>query len=348
MAVQSDSLGFIPVPPALSTVNAGIFGLGMCVPDKVLSNADLMKIVDTNDEWIVSRTGIRERRITDPDTASSDLAIVAANRALADAGITADDLELIICATATGDFVWPATACIIQDKIGAKRAGAFDLSAACSGFCYGMATAAGFIQTGAMRNVLVVGVDTLTKQINWEDRSTCILFGDGAGAAVMAPCRPNEGLLSSVLGADGGGLESVWMPAGGVRTPLTQDGIDNKLNCITMKGAEVYKFAIRIIPEAIDQALARACLKPCDISLLVMHQANLRIIQSVAEKLGLAEDRVFVNVDKYGNTSAASVPMALTEAQEQGRLKRGDIVATVGFGAGLTWGANVLRWNRGE
>ena len=348
MSVQLRSPASAPIPAASCTINAGISGLGMSVPDKVLSNADLMKIVDTNDEWIVSRTGIRERRITDPETASSDLAIIASNRALKDAGLTARDIDLIICATATGDFIWPSTACIIQDKIGATRAGAFDLSAACSGFCYGMATAAGFIQTGAMRNVLVVGVDTLTKLINWEDRSTCILFGDGAGAAVMSPCHPNEGLLASVLGSDGGGLESVWMPAGGVRTPLTQEGIDKKLNCITMKGAEVYKFAIRIIPEAVEQALAKAEMKSCDISLLVMHQANLRIIQAVSEKLGLAEDRVFVNVDKYGNTSAASVPMALTEAQEQGRLKRGDIVATVGFGAGLTWGANVQRWSRGE
>ena len=333
---------------SIAAYNAGISGLGMSVTDKILSNEDLMKVVDTNDEWIVSRTGIRERRIADADTASSDLAIIASNRALADAGITANDLDLIICATATGDFIWPSTACIIQDKIGAGRAGAFDLSAACSGFCYGMATAAGFIQTGAMRHVLVVGVDTLTKQINWEDRATCILFGDGAGAAVMSPCHNEEGLLASVLGADGSGLESVWMPAGGVRTPLTQQGIDARLNCITMKGAEVYKFAIRIIPEAIEQALAKAGLTSCDISLLVMHQANLRIIQSVAEKLGIDFDRVFVNVDRYGNTSAASVPIALTEAQEQGRLKRGDVVATVGFGAGLTWGANVLRWNRGE
>lgn len=348
MTLQQDPLLSTPFPQANCSVNAGITGMGMCVPDKILSNADLMKIVDTNDEWIVTRTGIRERRITDPGTASSDLAIVAANRALEDAGLTSNDIDLIICATATGDFIWPSTACIIQDKIGATRAGAFDLSAACSGFCYGMATAAGFIQTGAMRNVLVVGVDTLTKQINWEDRATCILFGDGAGAAIMSPCSVGEGVLASVLGSDGSGLESVWMPAGGVRTPLTQEGIDGKLNCITMKGAEVYKFAIRIIPDAIEQALAKAGLKSCDISLLVMHQANLRIIQSVAQKLGIEAERVFVNVDRYGNTSAASVPIALTEAQSQGRLKRGDIVATVGFGAGLTWGANVLRWNRGE
>ena len=333
-------------PPMEGLCNAGIVGLGMCVPDRVLTNEDLSKLVETNDEWIVSRTGIKERRITDADTASSDLAIVAAQRALKDAGVEPEELDLVLCATATGDYIWPATACIIQDKIGAKRAAAFDLSAACAGFCYGLATAAGFVQTRAMRRVLVVGVDTLTKQVNWNDRGTCILFGDGAGAAVLAPCAPEEGLLASALGADGSGVQSVWMPAGGVRTPLTQEGIDAKQNCITMKGAEVYKFAVRVIPDAVEEALKRACLRPGDISLLVMHQANLRIIQAVGDRLGLSPDKVFVNVQKYGNTSAASVPMALTEAQEQGRLKRGDIVATVGFGAGLAWGANIMRWNR--
>jgi len=330
-----------------NSVNAGIVGLGMCVPEKVLTNDELSQIVDTNDEWIVSRTGIRERRVTDTATASSDLALVAARQALDDAGIDPMDLDLVICATATGDYVWPATACIIQDKLGARRAGAFDLSAACSGFCYGMATAAGFIQTGAMKNILVVGVDTLTKQLDWTDRSTCILFGDGAGAAVMTACDAHEGLLTSVLGADGRGLESVWMPAGGVRTPITQEAIDNRLNCIKMKGAEVYKFASRIIPDVIEQALAKAGLTAADIDLLVMHQANLRIINAAAERLGVAPEKVFVNVHRYGNTSAASVPIALTEAMREGRLKRGDIVATVGFGAGLTWGANIIRWNRG-
>lgn len=344
--LHPDSHSHAVFPPLEGLCNAGIVGLGMCVPDRILTNEDLAQIVETNDEWIVSRTGIKERRITEPDVASSDLAIVAAQRALKDAGIAPEDLDLILCATATGDYVWPATACIIQDKIGAKRAAAFDLSAACAGFCYGLATAAGFIQTRAMRHVLVVGVDTLTKQINWEDRSTCILFGDGAGAAVLAPCAPNEGILASALGADGSGLQSVWMPAGGVRTPLTQEGIDQKLNCITMKGAEVYKFAVKVIPETLEEALARACLRPCDVSLLVMHQANLRIINAVAERLGVPSEKVFVNVQRYGNTSAASVPIALTEAQEQGLLKRGDIVATVGFGAGLVWGANVLRWNK--
>ncbi len=334
--------------PTEAGFHAGIVGLGMCVPDRILTNDDLSKIVDTTDEWITKRTGIRERRITDPDTATSDLATIAAERALADAGIAAADLDLVLCATATGDFLWPATACIVQNRIGATRAAAFDLAAACSGFCYGLATAAGFIQSGAMRRVLVIGADTLSKQVNWEDRSTCILFGDGAGAAVLAPCAPDEGILASCLGADGSEVESVWMPAGGTRTPLTEAEMLLKHNTIHMKGREVYEFVMKVVPEVIEQALHRACLRTDDISLLVLHQANLRIIEGVGKRLKISDDRLFVNVDRYGNTSAASIPIALTEAAEQGRIRRGDIVVTVGFGAGLTWAANVLRWNRDE
>ncbi len=344
MAVQTEN-GDANLVNLTTLLGARITGLGMCVPDRVLTNADLEKIVDTNDEWIVSRTGIRERRICDPNTLSSDLAIQASINALSNASIKAEDVDLVLCATATGDYIWPSTACIIQNAIGARKAGAFDLSAACSGFCYGLATAAGFVQTGAMKNVLVVGVDTLTKQVNWEDRSTCILFGDAAGAAVITPCTAGEGVLASVLGADGSGLESVWMPAGGLKMPLTQEAIDNKLNCIQMKGADVYKFAVRLIPDIIEATLARAGLTTNDIDHLVMHQANMRIINAVANKLQIPESKVFVNVDRYGNTSAASVPLALTEAFGQGRFKQGDIIATVGFGAGLTWGANVIRWS---
>lgn len=326
--------------------HAGIAGLGMCVPDRVLTNHDLAQMVETSDEWITTRTGIRERRISDADTLTSDLAVKAAQNALQDAGIAPEDLELVLCATTTGDYLWPATACIIQERIGAKRAAAFDISAACSGFCYALATATGFIQSGAMQKVLIIGADTLSKQINWEDRGTCILFGDGAGAAVLTPCAPDEGVLTSVLGADGSGLESVWLPAGGQKTPLTPEVIAQKLNCIAMQGKEVYRFAAQIVPELIREALDRACLRPSDVSLLVLHQANIRIIQSVAERLDIPMEKVFVNLDRYGNTSAASVPIALTEAQQQERLHRGDIVVTVGFGAGLTWAANVIRWNK--
>ncbi len=332
--------------PAASGVHAGIAGMGMCVPDRILTNDDLAKLVDTNDEWIASRTGIRERRVTDTDTATSDLAIVAAQRALADAKMDAAELDLVLCATTTGDYIWPATACVIQERIGAKRAAAFDVSAACSGFCYALATAAGFIQSGAMRNILVIGADTLSKQLNWQDRSTCILFGDGAGAAVLTPCAPDMGILASSLGSDGSGIEAVWVPAGGSRTPITQEVIDSKLDRIAMRGQEVYRFAVRIVPEVVLEALRKACLSPCDVRLLILHQANRRIIEGAAERLGIPMENVFVNLDRYGNTSAGSIPIALTEAAEQGLLSKGDIVVTVGFGAGLTWGANVIRWNR--
>lgn len=342
---QADTLP--PLVPA-EGLHAGIAGLGMCVPDRVLTNEDLTKIVDTTDEWITKRTGIRERRLTDPDTATSDLATVAAERALADAGIAAADLDLILCATATGDYPWPATACVIQNRLGATRAAAFDLSAACSGFCYGLATAAGFIQSGAMRRILVIGADTLSKQVNWEDRSTCILFGDGAGAAVLTPCAHDQGVLASSLGSDGSQVESVWMPAGGTRTPLTAAEAALKHNTIQMKGREVYEFVMKVVPEVIEEALRRACLRTEDVNLLVLHQANLRIIEGVGKRLQISNERLFVNVDRYGNTSAASVPIALTEAAQQGRIKQGDVVVTVGFGAGLTWAANVIRWNREE
>ena len=338
--------------PIQKPIRALIAGLGMSVPESIVTNDDLAQRIDTNDEWIVSRTGIRERRVAGPETATSDLATVAAQRALADAGVEAADLDLVLCATTSGDYIWPATACVVQHNIGARRAAAFDLGAACSGFCYGLATAAGFIESGAMRRILVIGADTLTKQLNWDDRSTCILFGDGAGAAVVtagaADKNQEEGVLASALGADGGGRDSVWIPAGGTRTPVTPEVLAARQNCIAMRGQEVYRFAVQIVPEVIAEALKRACLHPGDISLLVMHQANIRIIRSAAERLALPAEKVFVNLDRYGNTSAASVPMALAEAAQQGRLKRGDIVVTVGFGAGLTWAANVIRWSRSE
>jgi 3-oxoacyl-[acyl-carrier-protein] synthase-3 len=330
----------------LENARAGILGLGFSVPERVLTNDELAGMVDTTDEWIVTRTGIRERRVADAKVATSDLATEASARALDAAGISADELDLVLCATTSGDYLWPATACIVQGRIGATRAAAFDLSAACSGFCYALATAAGFIQSGAMRRILVIGADTLTKQLNWQDRSTCILFGDGAGAAVLGPCGPDEGILSSVLGADGRGVESIWIPAGGTRTPSTQETFSAGLNCIAMQGKEVYRFAVQIVPEVIQEALKRACLTPGDVDLLVMHQANVRIMRAAAERLGLPWERVFVNLDRYGNTSAGSIPIALAEAQEQDRLRRGSIVVTVGFGAGLTWAANVIRWSK--
>ena len=327
-------------------INAGIMGVGMAVPDRLLTNADLEKLVDTNDEWIMSRTGIRERRICSPDETSSTLGSRAARQALADAGVRPDELELIICATATGDYIWPSTACVIQAEIGAGRCTAYDLSAACSGFVFGLATAAGFIKSGLMKRILVIGVDTLTKQLNWEDRGTCILFGDGAAAAVVGPCAPGEGILATSMGSDGTGVEQIIMPAGGTKMPVTAEAIEKKLNCIHMKGAEVFKFAVKIMGDACVDALNRAGLTSVDVDLFIPHQANIRIIRAAADRMNLPPEKVFVNVDRYGNTSAASIGIAMREALDQGRIQRGSVVVTVGFGAGLTWGANVIRWSR--
>jgi 3-oxoacyl-[acyl-carrier-protein] synthase III len=337
---------FAPGLPGRPAINAGILGVGMAVPDTILTNDDIAKRVETNNEWIVSRTGIEERRVCGPNDNSSSLGLLAARRALEHAGVAPEEIDLIICGTATGDYPWPATACLIQEQLGAKKAAAFDLSAACSGFSYGLATGAGFIQNGSMKRVLVIGVDTLSKQVDWEDRSTCILFGDGAGAALLGPCAPDEGILASSLGADGSGFEQIWLEGGSNRIPVSIEIINEKRNCIRMKGAEVFKFAVKIMGEASLEALCRAGLSPEDVSLFIPHQANIRIIHAAAERMGLPPEKVFVNVHKYGNTSAGSIPIALVEAVEQGRVKRGDVLVFVGFGAGLTWGANVLRWNR--
>ncbi|MCL5283985.1 MAG: ketoacyl-ACP synthase III [Armatimonadetes bacterium] len=320
----------------------------MSVPDQVLSNYDLEKRGDTSDEWIRTRTGIQERRIAGESTTTSTLGTQAALNALRDAGISPQAVDVIVCATTSGDYVWPSTACLIQQGIGASHICAFDVAAACSGFVYALDLGAQYIESGRAETVLVVGADTLTKQLNWEDRSTCVLFGDGAAAVMLRPCNPDEGLLATSLGADGGGAELIWVPAGGTKTPISQCVLDKKLNTIQMRGPEVYKFAVKVMGEVAIDALSRCGLTGADVDLLVPHQANIRIIQSAAERMGLCPDRVFVNVERYGNTSAASVPIALSEAVEAGRIQRGDIVVLVGFGAGLTWGANVIRWNRDE
>lgn len=327
-------------------LSAGIFGVGMAVPNRLVTNADLEKIVETDDEWIFSRTGIRERRVASETETVATLGIQAAQQALADAKIAPEELDMIVCATTSGDHIWPAAACLIQQAIGAKRAAAFDVSAACSGYVFAMATAASFIESGAARTVLVVGADTLTKQLNWHDRNTCILFGDGASAAVLAPCASGEGILASALGTDGSGFEQVWIPAGGTKTPATPPVVEAHLHQIHMRGAEVYKFAVKIMGEISLDALCRANLSPQDVALFVPHQANIRIINAAAERMGLPPEKVFTNVHKYGNTSAASVGIALAEAVAERRIHRGDVLVLVGFGAGLTWGANVIRWNR--
>lgn len=324
----------------------GIVGTGSCVPERVLTNQDLEAMVDTSDEWITTRTGIKERRIADDETATSDLAYGAAKAALQSAGIESDEVDLIIVATVTPDMLFPATSCLVQAKLGAAQAAAFDLSAGCSGFVYAMTVGAGCIASGLHRTVLVIGADTLSKITNWKDRSTCVLFGDGAGAVVLREVPEGYGILSTVLGADGTGGEKLTLPGGGSRRPFRFDReeTDEGAQYIHMCGPDVFKFAVRAMPQAAEEVLAKAGLTPAEVDLFIPHQANIRIIDAAVDRLGMDRERVMVNVDRYGNTSAASVALALDEAVKAGRLTRGDVGVMVGFGAGLTWGAVAVRW----
>jgi 3-oxoacyl-[acyl-carrier-protein] synthase-3 len=328
----------------MSLIPVGILGTGKYVPDRVLSNADLEKIVETNDEWIVSRTGIKERRIAAEHQASSDLAYEAAVIALRNSEISAEQLDLIIVATITPDKSFPSTACILQDRLGAKKAAAFDLSAACSGFIYGLANASNFIATGTYQYALIIGAECLSRITDYSDRNTCILFGDGAGAVVIGAVPEGRGFRSFELGADGSGGELLRINGGGSRCPASPQSLEEKQHFIYMEGREVFKFAVRIMGGAAEEALRKAGLTKADIDLLVPHQANVRIIQSALERLSLPEDKCMINLDRYGNVSAASIPIALAEADELGRLKEGDCVVLVGFGGGLTWGASVIVW----
>ena len=327
-----------------AAIRAKIIGTGRALPEKVLTNADLEKMVETTDEWIRARTGIRERRITGPGEATSDLAVAAARLALADAGVGPEDLDMILVCTCTPDMAFPSVGCLVQSALGAKKAVAMDLSAACSGFIYGLATARSFIVSGAAKKILLIGVDTLSKITDWSDRSTCVLFGDGAGAAVLSAEEGESGVLSVYLGCDGGHADVLKVPGGGSRMPLTQEVLDSKSHTIRMDGPEVYKLAVTKMVEAAGKALEMAGLRPRDLKLIIPHQANLRIIDSVAKRLDLPAEKVFVNVHKYGNMSAATTIVALDEAQRESRIRRGDLVELVAFGAGLTWGAAVLRW----
>ncbi|WP_458462815.1 beta-ketoacyl-ACP synthase III [Paenibacillus sp.] len=322
----------------------GVIGTGKYVPEKILTNSDLEKMVDTNDEWIVSRTGIKERHIAAPDQATSDLAYEAAIKALESAGMTGSDLDLIIVATITPDSSFPSTACILQDKLGAKGAAAFDLSAACSGFVYGLASATSFIQSGMYNNALVIGADCLSRITDYTDRNTCVLFGDGAGAVVVGEVPEGRGFKAFDLGAEGSGGSLLQMEGGGSRLPASAETVKNKKHYIYMNGREVFKFAVRVMGTATIEVLRKAGMERTDVDLFVPHQANIRIIQSAMQRLELPEEKVVVNVDKYANTSAASIPLALVEAAEEGRMKAGDTVLMVGFGGGLTWGASVLVW----
>lgn len=324
---------------------AHITGWGMAVPDKVLTNDDLAQIVDTNDGWIVERTGIRERRIAEAHETTASLASRAALRALNVANLPPGEVELIIVSTSSPEFIFPATACIVQDQIGASKAGAFDLSAACSGFIYALNMATLAIQSNAVQNALVIGAETLSRLVNWKDRSTCILFGDGAGAFVLQAHEEPGGLLSAVMRSDGSGGDSLSLPAGGSRLPASAATVAEGLHYIHMNGREVYRFATRVMVQSTLEAVEKARLKMEDISLVIPHQANLRIIEAAARGLNISMDRMMVNIDRYGNTSTASIPIATCEAINSGRLKAGDKVVFVGFGAGLTWGAAVALWS---
>lgn len=325
----------------------GILGIGMAVPERKLTNSDLEVMVNTTDEWIVTRTGIRERRIAEPGTNASHLATAAARQALQDAGLVPEDIDLIVCATISGDMLFPATSCLVQRNLGIKNAPAFDLQAGCSGFIYGLDVARAMLRQGRYRNALVMGVEMLSRVTDWSDRSTCVLFGDGAGAAVIGTVTDeNKGhrLLEAVLGADGSGWDLIYLPAGGSAMPSSEETVRDRLHFLKMEGRQVFKFATRILQEATLEVLEREGLAVSDIKCFIPHQANSRIVDYAALKLGLDEGVMFSNLEKYGNTSAASIPIALAEAASTGRIVEGDLVVMVGFGSGLTWGAMLVRW----
>ncbi len=323
-----------------------IAGTGAYAPETVITNAELERLVDTSDEWIVTRTGISERRRSRDDEATSDLAEAASRQALQAAGVDPADLDQILVATVTPDMFFPSTACILQDRLGARRAGAMDVSAACSGFIYALAVADGFLRGGSSRRILLVGAETLTKVIDWTDRNTCVLFGDGAGAVVLTGTDEGESrILTTHLFADGGRGRQLMMPGGGSRHPISQAVLDGNLHKVKMdSGNEVFKVAVRAMEDAAIVALKAVGLDVQDVDLFIPHQANLRIINAVGQRLGIPEEKVVVNIQRYGNTSAASIPLALDEAVRAGRVRRGDVLLLCAFGGGLTWGSALIRW----
>jgi len=318
-----------------------IIGTGMYVPEKVLTNHDLEMLVETNDEWIFSRTGMRERHIAAPGQPTSDLAARAAEAALADAGIGADEVDLLIVATMTPDLPMPSTACLVQTRIGAQKAYCFDLSAACSGFLYALETAKNQIASGAVHTALVIGAETMSSVLDWEDRTTCVLFGDGAGAAVLRPAGAEIGISHAILGSDGSLSKLLNIPAGGSRMPASAKTVADRMHYLKMGGREVFKHAVTNMTRAAEQVLAEYGKHSDDIALVIPHQANVRIINAIAQRLDCA-DKVFSNVHKYANTSAATLPIAYHEACKSGRLQRGDLAVLVAFGGGFTWGANLI------
>ncbi len=328
-----------------TSVQVCIAGTGSYVPERILTNEELAATVDTSDEWIVSRTGIHERRIAAPGEFTSHLATKAALRALEQAGLAAEDIELIIVATITPDTLTPATACYVQKNLGATKAVAFDISAACSGFLYAMKISKRLISDGAFQNALIIGAEKLSAVTNWTDRATCVLFGDGAGAAVLRRAEPHEGsVLATEMGTDGNLTHLLNIPGGGSACPITTANAGDQLFALTMMGKEVFKHAVTRMKEAAEKVIERAGLTAADITCVIPHQANLRIIDAIADRLDVPNERVFVNLHKYGNTSAAAVAIALDEANREGKFKRGDNIVLVVFGAGLTWAAAAIRW----
>jgi 3-oxoacyl-[acyl-carrier-protein] synthase-3 len=329
----------------LSTRRAKITAVGHYLPERRVTNKELEKIVDTSDDWIVERTGIHERRVAAKGQATSDLAAAASKRLLEQRGIDATDLDLIIVATVTPDMFFPSTACLVQMKIGAKKAWGFDLSGACSGFVYALATGAQFIATGACTKVLVIGADVMTSIIDFQDRATCVLFGDGAGAVLLEPAAEGErGIIDFILRSDGGGGHFLYMPAGGSLNPSSTETIAKKMHYVHQDGRAVFKFAVRGMAEISEEILSRYGLSPSDLKLYIPHQANLRIIKAAVEKMGLRESQVAVNIGKYANTTAGTIPICLSEAIESKTVVPGDLILLASFGAGFTWGSLLLRW----
>ncbi len=330
-------------PNSLRTVS--IVGTGVYLPERVVTNDDLAKIVDTNDEWIYSRTGMRERRIARDDQATSDLAAEAAKAALADAGVTAEEVDLLIVATLSPDMFFPSTACFVQDKIGAKNAYCYDLGAACSGSLYAMETAKNQIACGAVNTVLVIGAEKMSTFLDWEDRGTCVLFGDGAGAVVLQASETGRGIMKGSFGSDGSLADLLWTPGGGSRNPMSHEMLDRKEQYIKMAGREVYKHAVKQMTQSVRDVLELNGLSSDDIKCFVAHQANARIIEAVGKRLDVM-DRMFMNIEKYANTSAAALLIAIDEVVKSGAVQQGDKMLLVAFGGGFTWGANIVEWTQ--
>ncbi|HLE40375.1 MAG TPA: beta-ketoacyl-ACP synthase III [Nitrospirota bacterium] len=325
-------------------IHARIIGTGSYAPKKVITNHDLEKLVDTSDQWITERTGIRERRVVEKGQTTSDLAYEACHRALKAAELSAEDLDLILVATVTPDTYLPSLACVLQHKLHAKKAAAFDIFAACSGFIYGLAAAKAFIESGMYTNVLLVGAEVLSRFTDWEDRNTCVIFGDGAGAVVLQKHAGKRGVLSTHLHSDGSFGDFITVPGGGALHPPSHETVNKKMHYIKMRGNETFKVAVRALEDVVQEALEHNKVKAEDIDLLVPHQANLRIIQAMAQRLNMPMEKVVVTIDKYGNTSAASIPMALDEAVRDGRIKENNLILLEAFGGGLTWASALLRW----